>query len=41
LIDGVLTIEQDFFLQSQKSIEIDALVMQDGTDLSELKAKTF
>jgi hypothetical protein len=41
LIDGVLTIEQDFFLQSQKPIEIDALVMQDGTDLSELKAKTF
>jgi hypothetical protein len=41
LIDGVLTIEQDCFLQSQKPIEIDALVIQDGTDLSELKAKTF
>jgi hypothetical protein len=26
---------------SQKPVEIDALVMQDGTDLSELKAKTF
>jgi pimeloyl-ACP methyl ester carboxylesterase len=37
----VLTIEQDFFLQNQKPIEIDALIMQDGADLSELKAKTF
>ena len=37
----MLTIEQDFFLQSQKPIEIDALIMQDGADLSELKAKTF
>jgi hypothetical protein len=41
LINGALTVAQDLLLQSQEPVEIDASVMQDGSDLSELKAKTF
>lgn len=41
LVDRALAVVQSFFLQSQKAIEVDAFVMQDGTDLSELKAKSL